>query len=92
MLYPDHVIFLDVVARSALPEVNDQPVLTHLFVPNVAVYEQNGITRAARAQLLCYLDVIVRQPATAKLVSLNEAEISELLNWDAEKFRQAMNK
>ena len=85
-LYPDHVIFLDKIATQ-----NPKIKPTHLFVPDVAVYQRDGITTAAQAQLLCYSDVIARQHDHENLVSLTGSEIAELLNWNAEKFRQELN-
>lgn len=91
VLYPDHVIFLDPVAYCSQIYPTDHARPNHLFVPGVAVYERMDITRAARAQLLCYLDVIVRQSEDQRLSSLNDEAIQVLLDWDAEKFRQFMN-
>lgn len=92
VLYPDHVIFLDQVAENDLSNIGCTGAPTHLFIPDIAVYERLNITRAARSQLLCYLDVVCRQLESAELIKLSKTEINELLNWDAEKFRQSINK
>ena len=39
------------------------------------------------AQLICYADVLVRQPNNHELDPLSSQEIDELINWDSEKFR-----
>jgi hypothetical protein len=36
----------------------------------------------------CLGDVFTRVPENAKLRALNAAQIDQLLNWDAEKYRQ----
>jgi rhamnose utilization protein RhaD (predicted bifunctional aldolase and dehydrogenase) len=47
--------------------------------------------RAKTAQLRCYYDVISKVLNDTALNPLNELEIAELLNWDAEKLRQKMS-
>jgi rhamnose utilization protein RhaD (predicted bifunctional aldolase and dehydrogenase) len=86
VLYPDHVIFLDAVAKT---NIKEKPL--NLFLKDVAVYQKNEITRAAKAQLLCYADVMIRQGYNDQLTSLSDYEINQLINWDAEKYRKKLN-
>ncbi len=90
-LYPDHVVFLGPVAciagRDPLPPADAaRPV----FVPGRGVYARAPLPQAQGAQLRCYADVIARQPASASLRRLGESEIGELVDWDAERYRQSL--
>jgi len=96
VLYPDHAVFLggkaailgvtiDVTDLDA--SVGDKPVF--IFDFGKGVYESPNVTKAQKAQLRCYYDVVIRQPLTEKLVTLSPDSIAELLGWDAEKYRQA---
>jgi hypothetical protein len=40
--------------------------------------------------LRCQADVLLRLPAGTTVRCLSGAEVGELLNWDAEKFRQRL--
>jgi rhamnose utilization protein RhaD (predicted bifunctional aldolase and dehydrogenase) len=93
-LYPDHVVFLG--AEPAILESNfkqqdfdeiicDKPPF--IFLVQDGVYEHLNATAAQKAQLRCYYDVIIRQDPTTRLSTLNNRQVRELLNWDAEKFR-----
>ena len=62
-----------------------------IFIKDVGVYESVDSTAAQRVQLRCYYDVIIRQSPSEKISSLSEADILSLLNWDAEKHRQAIS-
>jgi hypothetical protein len=47
---------------------------------------------AKQAQLKCYYDVIVRQSKLVTLKSLSPQQIAQLLDWDAERYRQHIAK
>jgi rhamnose utilization protein RhaD (predicted bifunctional aldolase and dehydrogenase) len=94
-LYPDHVVFLG--AKPAILEtkfklleldyiVSSKPPF--IFSINDGVYESRHATSAQKCQLRCYSDVIARQGASDKLATLSDRQVSDLLDWDAEKFRQ----
>jgi rhamnose utilization protein RhaD (predicted bifunctional aldolase and dehydrogenase) len=96
-LYPDHVVFLG--AEPAILEINfkfsdlekiagDDPPF--IFACGNGVYQKVNATAAQISQLRCYYDVIIRQSSTNRLVSLSGQQVSELLDWDAEKFRQSL--
>lgn len=93
-LFPDHVVFLGssptCVNSKQLIDIqlseNHLPEL--IFLEGVGVFALHGFNRAKRAQLKCYLDVISRQSQGTKLSVLDQQQISELLNWDAELYRQ----
>lgn len=98
VLFPDHVVFLGSSPAmfadwSALKKVYpDQDTMPELvFIAGQGVFIRDGFNKAKHAQLRCYLDVLVRLQPEDVPVSLSAAEIGELLNWDAERYRQAVN-
>ena len=62
-----------------------------IFIKNDGVFIAPSFNLAKTAQLRCFYDVISRVSNEAALDPLNELEIAELLNWDAEKLRQKMS-
>jgi rhamnose utilization protein RhaD (predicted bifunctional aldolase and dehydrogenase) len=51
-----------------------------------------GADRGAEAMAVCLADVTSRIEPSAPIRYLSLAENAELLNWDAEKFRQELNR
>ncbi len=102
-LYPDHVVFLGKGAHIVAPgqtalQVEErlraslsQPVPLLLF-PGKGVLVSRTISEGALAMAACLADVTARVPETAKIRYLSEDENTELSNWDAEKYRQALNR
>lgn len=97
-LYPDHVVFLGQRANCydsvpALEEdLNSNTVHELVFVKGLGVFAKAAFGIAKQVQLKCYFDVIVRQPKHVSLKVLDEQEIAQLLNWDAEQYRQQIAK
>jgi rhamnose utilization protein RhaD (predicted bifunctional aldolase and dehydrogenase) len=98
-LYPDHVVFLGAQAhcyedeKEFIESVVHNEVMPELaFIRGGGVLAQAGFSQAKQAQLRCYADVITRQPRDCALSSLSRSQIGELLNWDAERYRQQMAK
>lgn len=97
-LYPDHVVFLghcptcydSIQMFEKDIEVGVRPEL--FFLKDRGVFVNNEFNLAKYAQLKCFYDVIVRQPRNASLNTLSHQQISDLLNWDAEQYRQKMAK
>ena len=98
VLYPDHVVFLgphpyiydsidDFLLK--LKDYKDMPEL--IFIQNVGVFSLISFDQAKVEQLRCYSEVLIRQKANSRIRSLDEAEIAELLNWDAEKYRISLS-
>ena len=93
-LYPDHVIFCG-IAVTALPanrttqNVANKPVC--LLVPGTGLLLRKDASTGAKTMLRCLTDVIMRLPEAAELTYLTNEQNFELLNWDAEKYRQALN-
>lgn len=97
-LYPDHVVFLGATPNlfesaemvcKTMQSGEQRPEL--IFVKGAGVFEREPLGAGKYAYLQCYYDVLSRQPENAELVTLTDDDISALLNWDAEKFRQASN-
>ena len=95
VLYPDHAVFLGsqaaILGHSITLEklhnmTDNKPA--YVFDVGKGVYESKTATSAQKEQLRCYYDVLIRQPANKKLVSLSPGSIIELLDWDAEKYRK----
>ena len=98
VLYPDHVVFLSIRAYtynswhdfSEKNNINNEhPEL--IFIKEHGVFVKPTFNRAKRAQLRCYADILTRQNSDSNIKTLSEIQISELLNWDAEKYRQHMS-
>ncbi len=87
-LYPDHVIFLG--PRVGLSDMSGDPVL--VLCPDVGALIRADANPGAEALARCLADVTARIPAGTALRYLTDAENAELLNWDAEKYRQALNR
>jgi len=95
-LYPDHVVFLG--AKPAIFEAKSSKLALDEIVRNKppfifscsdGVYENLAATPTQKSQLRCYFDVVSRLSSQAKLTTLSDMQVSELLDWDAEKYRQS---
>ena len=95
-LYPEQVVFLgaEAVTRDRLedlPAAGDGIAgAPPVFVRGLGVFVPPGFGAARLAMLRCYHGVLSRQPDIAAIHPLTGAEVAELLNWDAEKYRAKM--
>ena len=102
-LYPDHVIFLGVgsvvahddetaadVARRFADAGLPDPV--SILFPGKGVLMHASANAGAQALARCLAEVTTRIPAGTALTCLSDAQNAELLDWDAEKYRQALNR
>jgi rhamnose utilization protein RhaD (predicted bifunctional aldolase and dehydrogenase) len=99
-LYPDHVIFLGpglavasdiasgAAARPAGGRDGPPPMVA---IPGVGVALHRSTTRAADALARCLAEVVSRISAGAEVLRLTPQQERELTNWDAEKYRQALD-
>ncbi len=83
--YPDHVVFL---GTSIPEEVSSNAVA--VAIPGKGVLLLRDAKPSVEPMLRCAGDVFRRVPAGAPLKALTAPEIDQLLNWDAEKYRQTM--
>ncbi|MCG6903257.1 MAG: class II aldolase/adducin family protein [Rhodobacter sp.] len=92
-LYPDHVIFCGVGATAltgdTLPDPGDAPVF--LLVPGKGAVVRADASAGALALMRCLGDVLLRVPGQARLTCLSPNQNAELLDWDAEKYRQTLD-
>ncbi len=100
-LYPDHVIFLgagsvvaqpgerasDVSARE-LKAGRQAPV--SILCPGIGTLMHKSANESAHAMARCLSDVTGRIPENIDLRYLTPSDEHALLNWDAEKYRQAL--
>jgi len=98
-MYPDHVVFLGPIAVvTSIQDVSKyHELLTtqpppYLFVLEHGTFVHHTASKAHHEQLQCYFDIILRLEPHRKIVTLTQSQIEELLNWDAEKYRQQMRK
>jgi rhamnose utilization protein RhaD (predicted bifunctional aldolase and dehydrogenase) len=98
-LYPDHVVFLGQGSFIAKPGETAAPIAASnlpnpasILFPGIGVLMRGDASPGADAMAGCLADVLARIEKGAELRYLNVAEHGELLNWDAEKYRQELNK
>ncbi|MEM6666860.1 MAG: class II aldolase/adducin family protein, partial [Pseudomonadota bacterium] len=83
--YPDHVVFLG----PALPSAPEEGRPAHI-IPGVGAAIRGEATPAQRAMLTCLANVLSRLPADWTTAPIGPDAEAALLNWDAEKYRQAL--
>lgn len=84
--YPDHVVFLG----PALPIADNASAPPAILVNGVGVALRHGATPSQKAMLLCLSDLMSRLPKDWEPTPIGPDAEAELLNWDAEKYRQAL--
>lgn len=84
--YPDHVVFLG----PALPLIDGAARPPAILVPDRGVLIRREATAAQRAMLRCLSDLLSRLPRGWTPVPIGARAEAELLDWDAEKHRQAL--
>ncbi|WP_248768104.1 class II aldolase/adducin family protein [Pseudomonas sp. MWU12-2345] len=97
-LYPDHIVFLGPYprlfatpeeAKASLEKEAELPDV--IFVRGLGTFTRDKMNKAKVAQLLCYYDVMTKLNDGAKLSTLSDTQISELIDWNAEKYRRGLN-
>ncbi len=83
--YPDHVVFLG-------PALPTQPVdgAPACLIQGQGLAIRKEATPAQKAMAQCLSDVLTRLPANWDPNAIGSEAEAELLNWDAEKYRQAL--
>jgi rhamnose utilization protein RhaD (predicted bifunctional aldolase and dehydrogenase) len=98
-LYPDHVVFLGpgIVTTGAGESAaeasrrhgrTDAPLVV---VPGAGVLLHEAATPGARALIGCLADVTCRLNSDDPIAPLSPDDEAQLLNWDAEKYRQSLD-
>lgn len=102
-LYPDHVIFLGteigvladgetVNAYTNARRARDRPVPKMLVAPGRGVLLANELTAGGRVMARCLAEVVSRIPDGASVAYLNPDQEHELTHWEAEQYRQALDR
>lgn len=86
--YPDHVVFLG--PRLATADNDTTPPA--ILVAGEGIQMRDSATPTQRAMLRCLSDVLRRVPRDWDLAPIGPDAEAELLNWDAEKYRQSLAK
>jgi rhamnose utilization protein RhaD (predicted bifunctional aldolase and dehydrogenase) len=81
--YPDHVVFLG----PALPEAIGAPAM---IATGQGAAIKTDATSSQQSMLRCLMDVLGRLPLDWTPQAIGPDAEAELLNWDAEKYRQAL--
>ena len=84
--YPDHVVFLG----PGLPVEDHDGNPPAILKRGQGVLIRSGATPAQMAMLRCLSDVFSRMPAGWSVDPIGAEAEAELMNWDAEKYRQAL--
>ncbi len=82
--YPDHVVFLG----AALPTAENESAPPAILVPGQGIQVRKTATATQRKMLTCLSDIFRRVPEGWTPEPIGHAAEAELLNWDAEKYRQ----
>lgn len=83
-LYPDHVVFLGFSGET--------PEAPYKILPNQGVLVSSTARAGVNEMLLCWALVLSLLEEGDALSPLTAEEAAQLLNWDAEKYRQNLNR
>ncbi len=84
--YPDHVVFLG----PALPTLDGEHTPPAIMIEGVGIALRSDATASQTAMLTCLSDLLARLPEDWVPEAIGPDAEAELLNWDAEKYRQAL--
>ena len=84
--YPDHVVFLG----PALPTQDHGGNPPAILLKRKGIAIKTEATSAQKAMVQCLSDVLSRLPLEWSVEAIGAEAEAELLNWDAEKYRQAL--
>jgi rhamnose utilization protein RhaD (predicted bifunctional aldolase and dehydrogenase) len=84
--YPDHVVFLG----PALPQGDHDGTPPAIVQKGVGILIRDGATSSQKSMLRCLSDLFSRLPRGWAPSAIGTEAEAELLNWDAEKYRQAL--
>lgn len=84
--YPDHVVFLG----PALPTADHDGTPPAILADGVGIALRRSATASQTAMLRCLSDLLARLPEDWTPDPIGPAAEAELLDWDAEKYRQAL--
>jgi rhamnose utilization protein RhaD (predicted bifunctional aldolase and dehydrogenase) len=99
-LYPDHMVFLGpgIVETEGAETAADaarragRPAAPFVVAPGLGVLMHDAASASARALARCLADVASRFSADDPIDPLTAQDEARLLDWDAEKYRQSLDK
>lgn len=97
-LYPDNVVFIGPAFSSVAPSDLQELVNALSTTPFCTIVEGLGVvlgqncSESLEAQLECLVLLCPTLPDISELKYLSNNQVAELLNWDEEKLRQALDK
>lgn len=95
---PDHVVFLGPKAicigsaNELTSKIKNPESPPYIFIQNQCVLESRKVTKTQKAQLIFYIDVMLRSQDPNKINYLNREQRQSLISWDAEIFRKKISK
>jgi rhamnose utilization protein RhaD (predicted bifunctional aldolase and dehydrogenase) len=97
-LYPDHAVFLGpgivegtIAEGRLLPPPGLSRIAPMLVAPGLGVALRRDLPKGADEMARCLADVTGRIAESAPIVPLTPAQEGEIVNWEAEKYRQGLN-
>lgn len=99
-LYPDHVVFLGpgIVETKGTETAADaarrvgRPAAPLVVAPGAGILMHDAASASARALARCLADVTYRLSENDPIDPLTPEDEGQLLDWDAEKYRQSLDK
>ena len=86
--YPDHVVFLG----CGIPDMSANSSATAALILGEGLLVSSQATRSQRAMVQCLIDFFAAKPNQWVPEPIGDDAERALLNWDAEKYRQALAK
>ena len=86
--YPDHVVFL---GPGGFPAGSQDGARPAILSEGVGIALRTDASSSQRAMLRCLSDVLGRLPEEWSASPIGPEAEAELLNWDAERYRQALS-
>jgi rhamnose utilization protein RhaD (predicted bifunctional aldolase and dehydrogenase) len=90
VLMPDQAIFLGRGFGFDPAHLRQQPAV--LILEGEGVLFRPGLSKGAVEMVGCVAELLRRLPASAALVPLQSEEVDQLLNWEAEIYRQSLDR
>lgn len=92
ILYPDHVVFLGSDPSSVINSIKNVKDKKYYIVKNKGVLISKMIGDNSMQMIECMANVVLRIHSQKDVVYLSNKDIDNLVDWDAEKFRQKYQK
>jgi rhamnose utilization protein RhaD (predicted bifunctional aldolase and dehydrogenase) len=97
-LYPDHVVFLGpglatgTIVGNRLRAAGSPRPFPMLALPGLGIVLHRSTSNGADAMARCLAEVAARIPEDAPICVLTAVEEGELINWEAETYRQSLGR